>query len=395
MEEIKGLTEVLEILDKQSEQIPDIIKYEELIKKFEKKCKSFYTFIQEFFLEENVSFAHSNNELSIDELVAINVQEFKVRFNSYSLITKVFDDNFNIKPNVLTNGYGNRKLDIIIKFPEKTVTSEAGGMKHHMKDIYLHIGINDAFKIMGSIRLFRGTLTIAEHSSGYHFSHAYSGNGDVKGQQCCLGTGTTLSILHTTLVNQSYNFDTLELFFSHLPSYLEYESISGAPYIRIASIKLPAQSPTASVSSAELAKISNTICFNEKLPIDCSNGKYDLSLSLPLRKIISRYCPQQILVRYNVVLDKEEGVAINDFTNYLNAANSNRLKFFYKFKGAYLYQTVISENNQIESPDVELLCNTAFCDAILNNLKRHIYEYQFCIFHTYPRSIEDTTCYEL
>ena len=134
-----------------------------------------------------------------------------------------------------------------IHIPEKTVTNEYG-RTHKVYDGYVKFSLNANLKLRDYPLYTRSRMTKKEIISGYAFSHAYvlkeedliyaknhpNSAAEQLFKNLCFGSGPIVtSISRIREVNSEENW---RIFFNDLDSYLEVESISGGPYVRMESI---------------------------------------------------------------------------------------------------------------------------------------------------------------
>lgn len=135
-------------------------------------------------------------------------------------------------------------LIVYIHIPEKTVTNEYG-RTHKVYDGYVKFSLSANLKLRDYPLYTRSRMTKKEIISGYAFSHAYvlkeedliyaknhpNSAAEQLFKNLCFGSGPIVtSISRIREVNSEENW---RIFFNDLDSYLEVESISGGPYVRI------------------------------------------------------------------------------------------------------------------------------------------------------------------
>lgn len=132
--------------------------------------------------------------------------------------------------NIAIDIYGKDYVDvndyIYIYFPEITITNENNHF-HKIYDTFIRVETGD--RIRFSIK--RTTFTEEEYKAGYIHSHAPCRHIN-HWQYMCLGTGPIGSTI-TSLTVDKDNEDLWKLFFIELNEYLQTESLSGGPYIRM------------------------------------------------------------------------------------------------------------------------------------------------------------------
>lgn len=122
----------------------------------------------------------------------------------------------------------NVPFGIMIRFPELTVTNE-NSEKHLVKEMYVYLGID----LDGGMPIFKGIrmkLEAKEINTNYGLSHLLNGL-ENWGTFC---TGTSDFAITNSILMEQYDVKLFEIFLFHLRIFLEWESISGGPYHRIA-----------------------------------------------------------------------------------------------------------------------------------------------------------------
>lgn len=120
---------------------------------------------------------------------------------------------------------------VVIRFPELEIRNEKG--EHRMlKELYvaLNIAVN---RLIGTFLVHRTTYTQAEFFSGYMHSHVHPFS-FTQWNTPCLGTGPISNTIASLAVSGDANL--WMLFLEELRMFLETESITGVPYIRMSSI---------------------------------------------------------------------------------------------------------------------------------------------------------------
>jgi hypothetical protein len=165
--------------------------------------------LEEFFTEERVDF---QNLLSFEDFKTI-VEE---------------------KNNVPITLFGST-ITILIYYPEITITNEYN-RSTTIKDVYIKLNIDYSGKLINSFYINRATYTIKEYTSCYVHSHAprLDKSNPTIFRTMCLGSGPIIRTINNLINN--FNKDFWKLFCFELHKYLQTESISGGPYIRLENI---------------------------------------------------------------------------------------------------------------------------------------------------------------
>lgn len=128
---------------------------------------------------------------------------------------------------------------IVIHFPEINLTNSKG-QKHTIRDIFVRFSIGnirdnetDSGEFLASINMQgrRSTFTLKEAESGYSHSHLSTFN---NWGSFCLGASSFAILLDQVKLSLAEE-DWFLLFFS-VEKYLQWESLEGGPYSRIANI---------------------------------------------------------------------------------------------------------------------------------------------------------------
>jgi hypothetical protein len=105
-----------------------------------------------------------------------------------------------------------------------------------IKDVYIKLNIDYSGKLINSFYINRATYTIKEYTSCYVHSHAprLDKSNPTIFRTMCLGSGPIIRTINNLINN--FNKDFWQLFCFELHKYLQTESISGGPYIRLENI---------------------------------------------------------------------------------------------------------------------------------------------------------------
>lgn len=213
----------------------------------------------------------------MDELnLPVNIGKVLDIFNSY-----YGEDRVDLR--LVDNSY-----NIIVWFPLVTVTNEYGESTT-VQDIFVKTGLYDSGKLRRSPLMARSTFTYNQARSGYRHSHCSLGlpySPDEYGT-LCFGSGP----INSTLSSLYSEFDEAlwTLFCGELDLYVQTESVSGVPYIRLSSIGSSRQA----IMRFNL-EISHRMYFpppkklfleyllkNYEIPVAYKDGVYQIAMTFP------------------------------------------------------------------------------------------------------------------
>lgn len=123
--------------------------------------------------------------------------------------------------------------DIIVHFPKVTVTNEYN-KSVDITHLWVKVPLNSNGTIANIFCMVRSEYTYQQFVSGYSHSHLPRLNGEISWKQPCLGNGPLRNTVMTLMLHESE--ELWGLFCLELSKYVEVESISGVPYIRLESI---------------------------------------------------------------------------------------------------------------------------------------------------------------
>ena len=202
---------------------------------------------------------------------------------------------------------------IIIHFPDLVVSN--GRREHPIKDIWVKIELSAAFcrsnKASGMyFSGTRSTMSYAEISSEYSFSHLSGGWRPDNFRDFCLGH-TNFAFLCTDLYN-TWNKDRFLSFCFQLEAYLSWESLEGGPYRTIDDIRERnlRRTEDSDISRTDLNRIYGRIlALREKLPVQFV--KTPLYWGLRVKEgddfevVVSQCCDAQHLMVYDPVTKRK------------------------------------------------------------------------------------------
>ena len=198
--------------------------------------------------------------IEIAEQMFANRVDIKVNFGASYKEVVIESTYFSAEYSELAGGYTNytytylkydyedlqlNNCDLIIHFPELTI-SNSSKASYTIYDLFVDINLSVTSRgkinknynyIIGSISGIRMSRNIVELTTGYIHSHLTTkkltdNKSFTKYTNFCLGQGE-LAITISTYNYDTNNTDSLEMFYTMLVSYLQWESIEGGPHIRI------------------------------------------------------------------------------------------------------------------------------------------------------------------
>lgn len=243
--------------------------------------------------------------------------------------------------------WGEETFPILIYFPYLTVRN-ANGMSHNIRDLYIKIDED------GDIYGMRTSLTKAEIFARYSQSHLTGLNASRDGQTIrirpywgdfCLGESEIRTYLHTIKEGKiDIRGEFFNLFLISLKNYLEWESLSGGPHVRMSTIgvnSLQTVSRPVDLSQEILDRIVPLVINHSKTRI--RNGKLEIVILdsvVPLLKNLlndSYFC-------YNIN-GTESSLTNTDYTFRFD----NDESFYFK-KKELEFKVIDFEMKEIEYP---------------------------------------------
>jgi len=155
--------------------------------------------------------------------------------------------------------------DVIILFPEVTLTNGVRGVSYKIKDLYVKLEYDEDFVLKKSMQGRRGILSVTDYSCGYRHSHLPSSG--MGWTNFCLGA-SELSAITTDLsspreIQGDFSIIQFELHMYQIDAYVKWESLGGGPHFRIRTIRIPGEtrhileSRKSSIYTEILRKIDN------------------------------------------------------------------------------------------------------------------------------------------
>lgn len=325
---------------------------------------------------ENVYFVKEiYNEYS--EHVIMNQEDFsrliKLTFGAYKELTQnsdIYDrlDMDAIFFNAACKHYGIDNVDRTsegwyrIHIPHILLKSE-NGLEHNIHEVYIDLQMTDEAIIPK--RFFRTSISSSELRSNYLFSHvsgdAYRG---IATSFCTGGSETPMSKMRNRNISTPKEmYETIPYYFHILDAYLSWESISGAPYVRISSVKdnnnlfTYTYRQTSAYTLYYYAKYyyNRVIRDIQNLEFEYT-GVYDIKLSDKVKKDIS-----DLMDTYPLIV-KNEGIVRNGNhciinKNYTHQTLSEKYagRSVLTFKGQTKTLTVLNDDptfdNKLEKPN--------------------------------------------
>lgn len=134
--------------------------------------------------------------------------------------------------------------EIIILFPEVTLTNGQKGVSYKIKDLYVKLEYDEDFVLKNSMQGRRGSLSITDYISNYRHSHLPGSSSGVW-QRFCLGA-SELSAITTELssprdIQGDFSIIQFELHMYQIDAYVRWESLGGGPHYRIRNISIPGE----------------------------------------------------------------------------------------------------------------------------------------------------------
>jgi len=134
--------------------------------------------------------------------------------------------------------------EIIILFPEVTITNGQRGVSYTIKDLYVKLEYDEDFVLKNSMQGRRGSLSITDYISNYRHSHLPSSSSG-GWQRFCLGA-SELSAITTDLssprdIQGDFSIIQFELHMYQIDAYVRWESLGGGPHYRIRNISIPGE----------------------------------------------------------------------------------------------------------------------------------------------------------
>lgn len=299
------------------------------------------------------------------------------------------------------------KYVLTIKFPEIAITNSAGN-NHTIKDLYISLSFLSDFRVL-DFKAFRTSATVAEIASGYVHSHRLGSRFFWVPDKFCTGDGTTPTTILLTELKRRFDRDDLYAFLGLLDAYLEWESLEGVPYRKIASINLSSiPGHTSShipllnlnerrkvfdgfIKKVTPKELSKAILFNET-----ASHYWDIKVdSVKLTELVVRFA--RALPEYHSYLGLylESGTflqlgrtidasPINSFREGIlaNIEEDRRTQLIPIFKEKALDIRILGEPEEVREEVVTLdtpglTVYNPFTEPIITNLKLHLYEAYF------------------
>lgn len=334
--------------------------------------------LEEFFTEERVDF---QNLLSFEDFEAIVEKE-----NTIS--PYLFDST----------------ITVLIYYPEITVTNEYN-RSTTIKDVYIKLNIDYSGKLIDTFTINRATYDIKEYISCYVHSHAprLDKSNPTIFRTMCLGSGPIIRTIAN--LRNSFSKDFWQLFCFELHKYLQTESISGGPYIRLESIGTDNSYNYYNYSLAYLNDYNTDLFTKEqlkdfykyvinskKLIFNYTNEQYDIGLShinyiVLISNLFIEWINKNINITqnfYNTLLSRGflVKVKITEYdiqqtkTTYIPVNNNLQIC---TFKNNPIYLNIIDKNSKQEN--YTLILNTPFLSYFTTQILK-IINYGYTIDET-------------
>jgi len=149
-------------------------------------------------------------------------------FKIMDKLEEFYGDNYSI------DFYDCNTYKVHIKYLEIIIKNSIGN-KHKIHNLYINFRLrtngNGSFKMSTGLGGFREIVSSAEYNYGYYHSHLSSQQGGF-----CMGSSQLGNLICFEL-NTKITEDNLVQFFILLDAYLEWESLEGGPYRRMADLQ--------------------------------------------------------------------------------------------------------------------------------------------------------------
>lgn len=283
---------------------------------------------------------------------------------------------------------------VIVKFPKLTVLNSRGA-SHTITNLFALITLGyDG--ILRDIQCVRSTLTKAEYSSGYVFSHANVDRSNIFGKfsNLCFGSGEIAdyrdALLHRDVLNNKALWGMLP---DNLFRYFSWESLEGRPWKEFANvssgrrIELPINtincclSKTESFSTVDFGCkqckkfLHNFINKNYKkilvnIPIQYKNGKYYISKSnYPELLYNIAISANYVTIPYNAECPTEKySYTSNQLLIHKEGDSEMPSVRMFKFNGEVIYSFIVSDG--VEYKTIKSFSSYAFVYIIYLIQKR-------------------------
>jgi hypothetical protein len=197
---------------------------------------------------------------------------------------------------------------ILVHFPEVKVTNE-NNRSIDLKDLFARIELQYDGTLYGSFKLNKATYDVAQWKSHYIHSHVPSLYYDrvAEFKDPCLGDGPIKSTI--LRLHGEYNEDDWKLFCLELQKYVQTESLSGGPYIKLENV----------------GKISETKydAYEYNPYVECNKEFLNLFLINLLEKRIIPYTFDSNHFTIAMSFDRFAVVVSNAFIEWYNKVKSN------------------------------------------------------------------------
>lgn len=272
------------------------------------------------------------------------------------------------------------RINFIVRYP-KFIISNSNKFSKELRDLFFKIEMewySDRWILICMIGA-RTTFEYVDYVKAYQHSHLSHGDNCGTWADCCLGSGTPISIKQAELrddgIRTVADLENFELFFFLLDSYIEWESLEGGPYIKMEGIKLP----TAVNYDSSLLR-NKTDEFYKKvksLPIKLIE-RGDINCLEVNRPSLEKYIKESEV--YNVCIKQPNGsyVDINQSGNgskaLVDSVMDRKPMSEIIFQGKRLPITVyLKDAKEVEEIDKDsLFPPVALVDVILYDLTRKI-----------------------
>ena len=205
-----------------------------------------------------------NNVHDIDANIITDLQEYINNGNSSYLSDPFIFDKLKQAVKYASNTL---EYQIIVYIPKATVVNERDS-SIDIFDVYIKVPMFLSGLMAHNFTLCRATYPISQWAAGYRHSHTTRFRDTASAKEfsnCCLGSGPIVD----TIIELRIAFDEVKmgLFCHELKMYVDNESISGGPYIRMSEVNSP---------TSRVVDRYNTITLRNRSMPDSIENNYGL-----------------------------------------------------------------------------------------------------------------------
>lgn len=334
---------------------------EELKSIYKKNTSNIYEVkevLEDFFTEEKVDFQN-----------LITFENFKT----------IIEENNNNIPSTLFDS----PVTVLIYYPEITITNEFN-KSITIKDVYIKLNIRYSGKLCDSFTINRSTYSIKEYTS--HYIHSHAPRLDISYpsifRSMCLGYGPIRATIHNLI--ECFNVDFWKLFCFELHKYLQVESISGGPYLKLENVGMNGLNTyynytltyietynTTLFTKEQLKDFYKYVINSKKLTFNYTNNQYNIGLSdinyiVLLSNLFIEWANKNINITqdlYNNLISDNFLVKVKVSEYDIKTVNTTNIPVnncvqICTFKNNPIYLNII--NDDLEEENYSLILNTEF-----------------------------------